>query len=49
MNRKWFLPILALAAFLIFLILCPLAEVGIKALIINDALDFSYAAETLME
>lgn len=49
MNRKWFLPILALAAFLIFLIVCPLAEVGIRALIINDALDFSYAAETLME
>ena len=49
MNRKWFFPILALAAFLIFLIVCPLAEVGIRALIINDALDFSYAAETLME
>lgn len=49
MKWKTSIPIVLLAAFLVFLILCPLAEVGIKAVIINDRLDFSYAAATLLE
>jgi iron(III) transport system permease protein len=38
-----------LSAFFFFLIVCPLATIFIKAIIINDRLDFSYTAATIME
>lgn len=43
------LPLLLLGACLVFLVIAPLATVFVKALIINDHLDFSFAAATLSE
>lgn len=48
--RKYIsLSLLLLGACLIFLVICPLATVFVKAFIINDQLDFSYAASALSE
>lgn len=43
------LPLLLLGACLVFLVIAPLATVFVKALIINDHLDFSFAAAALSE
>lgn len=43
------IPAAIMGAFLTFLILCPLLTLFVKAVIIDDRLDFSYAAATLME
>lgn len=43
------LPFLLLGACLVFLVIAPLATVFVKALIINDHLDFSFAAAALSE
>lgn len=44
-----FWPGLVLGLFLIFLIACPLAEVGIQAVLIDGRVTLSYAAATLAE
>lgn len=50
MEKRWqLLPALAMGAFLILLIGAPLADVFVKAVIIDDRLDFSYALATLAE
>lgn len=43
------LPLVLLGACLVFLVIAPLATVFVKALIINDHLDFSFAAAALSE
>ena len=47
--RKLPAPLLFLGALLFFLVLCPLLTIFIKAVIIDDRLDFSYAVATLSE
>lgn len=48
-RLKCHVPALAMGAVLVFLILCPLLTLFVKAVIIDDRLDFSYAEATLME
>ncbi|MGM9518767.1 iron ABC transporter permease [Acidaminococcus timonensis] len=50
MKNGWqWLPALGLGVFLLLLIGAPLADVFVKAVIIDDRLDFSYALATLAE
>ena len=50
MEKRWrWLLALALAAVLILLIGAPLADVFVKAVVIDDRLALSYALETLAE
>ncbi len=46
---KHHVPAALMGAVLVFLILCPLLTLFVKAVIIDDRLDFSYAEQTLME
>lgn len=48
-KMKETLPPLALGALLLFLIVFPLAAIFIKAVIVNGSLDFSYAADAILE
>lgn len=48
-KMKGTLPPLALGALLLFLIVFPLAAIFIKAVIVNGSLDFSYAADAILE
>lgn len=48
-KMKGTLPPLALGALLLFLIVFPLAVIFIKAVIVNGSLDFSYAADAILE
>lgn len=50
MKNRWrWIPALCMGIFLLLLIGAPLADVFVKAVIIDDRLDFSYALATLAE
>ena len=46
---KKYLPLIVIAAVLIFLIVCPLAMIFLRAVIRDDRLDFITAWQTLAE